>query len=97
IAGVPDGDVPLQELEITFVEHLGDQAHVSVDENLLAVAGGDAGGLLYPVLQGVEPEVGEFGGFLAGGPDSDHTAFVPRSEVLGVDFARQLPISSCHE
>ncbi len=87
----------LQELEIAFVEHLGDQAHVAVDEDLLAVAGSDSRGLLSAVLQGVEPEVCEFGGFLAGGPDSEHTAFVLRSAVLGVDFVRQLPVSSCHE
>jgi hypothetical protein len=97
IPRVTDCDVPLQELEVALVEDLGDQAHVTVDEDLLAVAGSDAGRFLPPVLQGIEPEVGEFGGFFAGCPDSEHTAFVLRSAVLGVDFVRQLPVSSCHE
>jgi hypothetical protein len=94
---VADGDMALQELEIALMEDLGNQAHVTVDEDLLAVAGSDSRRFLSAVLQGIEPEVGEFGGFLAGGPDSEHTAFILRSAVLGVDFVRQLPVSSCHE
>ena len=50
-----------QRVEVPFVEDLGDVPHVLVDEDLRAVAHGDAGRLLAPVLQRVEPEVGELG------------------------------------
>jgi hypothetical protein len=67
---VPDRDMPGQDCS-ALVEDLADQAHVLVDEHLLAVAGRDAGRLLPAVLQRIEPEVGEFGDVLAGRPDAE--------------------------
>ena len=57
----PIGEVAAQRAQVRLVEDLGDQAHVLVDEDLLAVADRDAGRLLAAVLQGVEAEVGELG------------------------------------
>ena len=47
---VADRDMATQRLQGRLVEDLRDQAHVLVDEDLVAVADGDAGGLLAPVL-----------------------------------------------
>ena len=44
-----------------LVEDLGHQPHAPVLADVLAVAGDDAAGLLAPVLQGIEAEVGQPG------------------------------------
>lgn len=85
---MPERDVPLQKFEIPLMEDLRDQAHVAVDQDLLAVAGSDTRGLLSTMLQSVEPEVGEFGDFLAWRPDSEYSASILRSAVQGVNFVR---------
>src|SRR5690606_36232781 len=60
------------------------EPHVLVDEDLLAVRGGDARRLLAAVLQGVEPEVGQLRDLFARGPDSEDAA-----SVLGSAFLRE--------
>jgi hypothetical protein len=80
---VADGDVAVQGVEQGVGEDLGDQAHVLVDQHLLAVAGGDAGGFLPAVLQCVEPEIGEFRDLVAGCPDPEYPAGVLRAFLAG--------------
>ncbi len=53
VAGVSDGDMPVQGAQRGLVEDLGDKTHVLEDENLGAVAHCDARGFLTAVLQGV--------------------------------------------
>ena len=50
-----DGEVAVERREAALVEHLGDEAHVLDDGDGLAVAHRDAGRLLAPVLERVEP------------------------------------------
>ena len=52
VSGVTDGHVANEGVEIRFSEDLGDQAHVSMDHNVLAIGGGDAGAFLAAVLEG---------------------------------------------
>ena len=75
---MPDGDVPVQGVEYRLVEDLRDQAHVLVDHDPRAVADRDARRLLAAVLERVQPVVGELGYVLAGGPDAEDPAGVPR-------------------
>ena len=89
-----DREVALQRLQRRLVEDLRDQSHVLVDEDLAAVADRDAGGLLAAVLQGVEPEVGQLGDVLAGGPDAEDAAGVLRALVVGVDRHRETAIAA---
>jgi len=96
VARVPDGEVPLEGVERALVEHLGDQAHVLVDEDLRPVARGDARRLLAPVLQRVEAEVREFGDLLAGRPDPEDAAGVLRALFTGKEVVGQPTVSARH-
>ena len=91
-----DGQVALQGGQVALVEDLGDQAHVLVDHDLVAVADRDAGRLLAAVLQGVEAEVGELGDLLAGGPDPEDAAGVLRPLIVGVELVGEHPIAARH-
>ncbi len=80
---MPDGDVALHGRQRLLVEHLADQAQVLEDQHLGAVGDGDTGGFLAAVLQRVQAVVGEFGDFLARGPDPEYAAFFAgRVQVL---------------
>ena len=79
---MPDRDVAAQAGQRRLVEDLGDQAEILVDDDAGAVADGDAGRLLAAVLQGVEAVVGELGDVLAGSPDAEHAALLPRWRLL---------------
>ena len=61
VAGVADGQKALQPSQLVLVEDVGDEAHVFHHHDPVAVAGGHAGGLLAPVLQGVQAVVGQVG------------------------------------
>ena len=94
VARVPDRQVALEGVERGLVEHLRDQAHVLVDQDLAAVAHRDAGRLLAAVLQGVQAEVGELGDVLAGGPDAEDATGVLRALVVRVESRRQTAVSA---
>ena len=83
VAGVPDRDLALERLERGLVEHLGDESHVLVDEDLAAVADRDSGRFLPTVLQGVEAEVGQLGDLFTGRPDSEDATGVLGSASWG--------------
>ena len=97
VAAVADREVAAQRRERALVEDLGDQAHVLVDEDLLAVGGRDAGRLLPAVLQRVEAEVGELGDVLAGGPDAEDAAGVLRPLLAGEQVVGEASVSACHD
>ena len=54
ITGVANGHVTGQWIEVWLSEYLGDQTHLGVDYNVLAVGGGNPCALLPAVLQGKE-------------------------------------------
>ena len=88
VAHVADGEVAVERGEAALVEHLRDQAHVLRHGDGLAVAHRDAGRLLAPVLQGVEPQVGEVGDALSGRIHAEHATGVTD---LGVVHRFSLP------
>ena len=94
VARVADREVALERLEGRLVEDLRDQAHVLVDQDLATVAHRDAGRLLPAVLEGVQPEVGQLGDVLAGGPHAEDAARVLRALVLGVDGHGQTAVAA---
>ena len=94
VAAVADGQVALERGEGGLVEHLRDQAHVLVDQDLPPVADRDPGGLLPAVLQGVEAEVGQLGDVLAGRPDPEDATGVLRALVLGVECCGQSAVAA---
>src|SRR5690606_22589052 len=86
--------VSVEGVERRVVEDLRHQTHVLVDEDLLAVADRDAGGLLAAVLQGVDAEVRQLGDVLTGRPHAEDTTGVLGTLVLGVDGGRQSPVAA---
>jgi hypothetical protein len=71
---VADGGMAGELLDPLLGEDIGDEPHGLFTEQLLAVRGHDAGGLLSPVLEGVQSQVGEVGGI--GMPvNPEHPAF----------------------
>ena len=80
------GDVTLEWREPALIEDLCHETHVLDNRDGLAIADGDPGGLLAPVLQGEEPEIREVGDVLTGGIRPEHSTRFPdallhRSEV----------------
>src|SRR6266542_5747340 len=86
VADVADGGSAGQLGEHVGGEDVGDEPHAPVDVERAAVRGHDPGRLLAAVLQGVQPEVGEVGGFvaLAEGPGAEDAALVLHLVVDGV-------------
>ena len=84
VARVPDGHVALEARKHIVGEDFRDEAHAFDVGEVRAVGGGDAGGFLSAMLEGVEGEVG-----LAGGVgmvvDGDYAAFFAQlgSKVRG--------------
>jgi hypothetical protein len=63
VARVADGCVPRQIAQYEGIgEDVADFAHPLAGEQFLAVGGDDPGRFLAAMLQGMKPEVGEFGG-----------------------------------
>ena len=91
-----DGKLTLERLEGRFVEDLGHQAHVFVDQDLIAVADCDASRLLAPVLERIQAEVGELGDLFAGGPHAEDAAGVLGSGVGGIELVGEASISAGH-
>ena len=79
VAHVAHGDVALsQGFQAGAVEDLSHQARVPPGAEDPVVVQGDAGALLAPVLQGVEPVVGQARQVpLLRGPEAQHAAFLP--------------------
>ena len=96
VARVADRDVAAQRAERRLVEDLRDEAHVLVDEDLLAVTGRDAGRLLPAVLQRIEPEVRQLGDVLSGSPDAEDPAGVLRALLAGDEVMVQTTVATCH-
>ncbi len=77
VAAMADRDVTRHGTEGLLIEHLTDQTEVLEDQNLRPVGHRDPGRLLAPMLEGIETVIGEFGNFLARGPDAEYPAFFP--------------------
>ena len=80
ISVMSDGDLATELTQYSFIEGLGDQAHLGVSVNTLPIGGGDARALLATVLEGIETKEGEPGHILARGVDPKKgTAFLHAS------------------
>ena len=77
-----DRQVPFEGVQGDFVEDLGHEPHVFVDDDPLTVAEGDARGLLAAVLERVETEVGQFATSSPGAqtPNTPQASCGPRSK-----------------
>ena len=76
---MPDPEIALEGGEGRFVEDLGDETELLVDEDVLAVGDRDAGGFLAAVLLGEQSEVGEPCDFLPRRPHAEETALLFRA------------------
>src|SRR3954453_4917599 len=94
-----DGEVARKGRQVRLLEHLRDQTHVFVDDDLLAVAHGDPGRLLSAMLQRVKTEIGEFGYFFAGRPHAEYTACVlwaSSSGLAGEEIMGEPTVTALH-
>ncbi len=85
VPAVADREVAAQGGEARLVEHLGDEAHVLVDEQALAVARRDTCRLLAAVLQRVQAVVGEFRDLFTRRPDPEDATCVLGALLAGKD------------
>src|SRR5882762_5679693 len=76
VARVADGEAARELREHAGLENFFDFAHGAMDVQLFAVARDDAGGFLAAMLQRVEAEVGEVGGFRMAKDTEDTTLVV---------------------
>ncbi|GHA00530.1 hypothetical protein GCM10010329_23010 [Streptomyces spiroverticillatus] len=91
-----DRDMALEGAERGFVEDLRDQSHVLEDEDLGPVAYCDTGGLLSPVLQCIQSEIGELGDLFAGSPDTEDAASVLGAFLTGEQVVVESSITTRH-
>jgi len=56
-----NGHVAGQTPEDALGKDLGNQSHIFMNRDLLAVGGDDTGAFLTAMLKGIEPKIGEFG------------------------------------
>ncbi len=65
IADMADGEGIAQPLQdaVVLAENAGDLSHAGVALDAIAIAGGDPGGFLAPMLKAVQSEIGFFHGF----------------------------------
>ena len=68
--------------EVGVGEDLGNKAEVLAHKDRLAVADGDAGGVLAAVLEGMEREVGHAGHVAPGRPDAEDAALLVELVVV---------------
>jgi len=85
VAGVADGAVAGEFCEDAGDEDFLDFAHGAVDVEVVAIAGDDAGGFLAAMLQCVETEVGEVGGF-GMAEDTEDTTLVVEMIIRKCEF-----------
>lgn len=88
--------VAVESRQMALVEHLGDQAHVFVNQDSFAVTDGDARRLLTSMLKCVEAEVGQLGYLFSGCPDTEDAASVLRSALAGEKVVGESTIASLH-
>ena len=91
ISGVADREVAAETVDGLFGEGVGDLAHAAGQTHAMAVAGGDAGAFLSAVLQRVETERGQAGGFGVA-ENAEHPALV--LELVYARVAGPAPLHS---
>ena len=74
IARVADRQVPLQKMQVVFVENLGHQPQPFVDGSHTTIARGDPGAFLPPMLQGIQRKERQPGHFRSGRIDGANAA-----------------------
>ena len=72
----------LERFDRLLIEDLAHQPETLVQVQLQTIGGGDAGGLLAPMLQRVQPQVGEAANRLTRRKDPDHSALFARTVRL---------------
>jgi hypothetical protein len=85
VAGVADGHVALEARDDFVGENFGDQAHAFDVGEVRAVGGGDAGGFLSTMLEGVEGEVG-LAGCVGVVVDGYYAAVFAKFGVVGISL-----------
>ena len=90
VAHVAHGQLAGERRQVGVGEHLVDQTQVLADKDGVAVAHGDAGGLLPAVLQGKQSEVGQSGDVAAGRPDAEDAALVVQDVTFRLGVALPL-------
>ena len=85
-----------QRVQHALVEDLGHQSHVLVHDDAGAVADGDPGRLLAPVLERVEAVVGELAHLLAGRPYAEDSTGILRATVVRIEVVGQPSVSVRH-
>jgi hypothetical protein len=69
---------PFEATNDFLIKDVGDMAHAAMDEQRLAVRGGNAGGFLPAMLQRVQRKVGKVGSFRMT-VDADHAALLVKA------------------
>ena len=90
------GQMPGQGVQRGLVEDLGNEAHVLVDVDPLAVAGGYASRLLTAVLQCIQPVIGKFCYFFTGCPNTEDATGILGSFFAGKKIMGKFAIAACH-
>ena len=85
---MPDGGVADEGFEGVGAEDIRHQTHLLMGMDAAVVQCANTCGFLSPMLQGVDSEVGDFGGFRMA-PDAEHAAlimgFIVRQELVRID------------
>ena len=85
-----------QPAQARFREHLGHVPHGLFEMHVLPVRGDDARALLAAMLQRVEPEVGELGNLVTGGPHAEDAAGVLETAIRVEEIVDEATISARH-
>ena len=96
VAAVSHRQVPGQGVQRGLVEDLGNEAHVLVDVDPLAVTGSYTSRLLTAVLQCIQPVIGEFCYFFTWCPDPEDATSVLRAFFAREKIMRKFSIAACH-
>ena len=96
VARMADGEIAAQGIKTRLGEHLRDEPHVLVDEDLGAIAHGNPCGLLPAVLECIEAEVGQLRHVVTRSPDPEDSAGVLRPAFARVQVVGEQAIASRH-
>ena len=91
VTGVSYGQLSGQGVEISLPKNLGDQAHLRVDPDAVAVGCGDSRALLAAVLQGKEAEKCQAAGFSSRHIHPDDPTLIARAIREATEHGRVQP------
>jgi hypothetical protein len=96
IPGVADRHVSVEGFQTRLGEHLGDQAHVLVDDDVRTIAYCDSRRFLSAMLQCIQAEVSELGDFLSRSPYPENPARILGSLLPWKNLVGQPTIAARH-